>query len=184
MENEDRAGVGLDAVLLAEPVIHEESTYHIAEGYRITKPNPPSPLVTNPHLATAILYKTVGQDVSFTEELELDSRVSGRERIEEHLGVTAVEMMVADEPFPSVLIISGYLPNRSRKNTLEYVQSVANTIIALVDRAAEGGCPSIIGMDTNCPFKEKGVYPASPNSPILRKYWKRPESEGENHYRW
>ena len=93
---------------------------HIEEVYRITGPNPPSPLASNAHLATFIIYKTVGEDISFTQELELDSRVGGRDKIKGHLGVTVIEMMVDNEPFPSafIVLVSVCLPNRDETNTL------------------------------------------------------------------
>jgi hypothetical protein len=77
-------------------------------------------------------------------------------------------MMVENEPFPSVFIISAYLPNKSSRNTMEYIKAVAAYIIKLVDKAVKGGCPAIIGIDANCPFKEPRVFPPAKNSPILR----------------
>ena len=171
MAQEDHAGRQVDALLLAEPVISPDDTYCLPTGFIITAPNPDSPITSNPHLNTAILYRAQTPDVSFTEEDVLsDGKESDvEEGGTEHLGVTVLEMLVMNEAFPSVIIISTYLPNKSVVNTAEYIDSLTTAIITTVNKAVKAGCPVIIGVDTNCPFRTRGAFPPSTNSPVLKR---------------
>ena len=159
-------GTEVDALLLAEPVLATADAHEIPPLYTFTKPNTPSALSTNVHLATAILYRTQAPDVTFTDNIEFKGHEGNPM---DHMGLTVIEMLVQNEPFPSVYIVSAYLPNRSAVNTVEYITSLEKAIVSTIDHATKLGCPLIMGVDANCPFKEKRRFPPSPNSPVLRR---------------
>ena len=123
-------------------------------------------MTVNPHLSTAILYRTHSPDVTFTEDV---SFIEGTEHTAEHMGLSMIEMMVQNEPFPSVHLLAAYIPNRSATNTVEYTTSLANAIISAINNGTSQGCPVILALDANCPFAQKAVFPPSANSPVLRR---------------
>lgn len=161
LEGESARGKPTDVLMFAEPVLppNTETLPNMPFGYKLAPANPPSTLVENQHLSTAILFRTHAPDVTYTDDVSFD----------QHLGLSFIEMITMNEPFPSIFVGTTYLPNRSRQNTAEYTTSLVNAIISSIKRFIDQGAPVILALDCNCTFKEREKFPPSQNSPMLRR---------------
>lgn len=155
---QESIGDPIDAWLIAEPVLRLAELEEMLTDYSISVSEPHAS-VTNPHLQTAIIYRSTSPDISITEDCAY----------EKHTGLMVVEILVQHEPFPSILVGSGYLPNRSETNTEAYINEVADSIINTVNMGCKAGSPVIIMLDANCAFKRPFVMPPSKNSAVLSR---------------
>ena len=159
------------SISLNEPVLSPGTDTVVPPGYKITEPNIDNAVATNPHLNTAIIYQLDPERVSTSEEVGImqqrDSSEAGRAL--HHKGMTAIEVYTTDMPYPSIVQVTLYMPNPSAANPPAYSQSLAENFVELANRAQEGGLALIAFFDSNCAFKEKGVYPPSRNTEIVRR---------------
>ena len=59
----------------------------------------------------------------------------------------------------SVFWFSVYLPNPGSKDPKKYTDELFATLTKNLDEIRSRKGQALIGMDSNCPFKKKGVYP-------------------------